>query len=290
MVLARNWRRWASVHFLLSVAASGGIMLDFVNPGRVGPGVLHGESVVDPDGHPDLGKEVAMSRFVRAVLGHRATKRQAQRGIPNRLGGAVFSCCAVVVMAIGLVSTRPSPLLAGDETGVGPMPQAGAAQPPSRFVAESRETLKRLQEKLTALGAQILADLGQEIPTDADVASQSLMVESAKARYQHALHAARPPRSPSRNIGRLLPDRRRNRARPRSSWPRLSWKVRGKPSREPRNATPNSSRSRAAQRGTSYATGNLKPVSSSRRIRRKKPSLPSNRPDPSWSCSSITKK
>ena len=164
-------------------------MLDFVNPARVGPGALHGESIVDPGGHPDLGKEIAMSRFVRAVAGHRAAKRQAQRGHPKSVSSRpVFvlldrrhGCRAREHAAVAAAGRR--------RAGVGPMPQAGAAQPPSRFVAESRETLKRLQEKMAGLAARALAGLDQEIPADGDVASQSLMVESAKAGYQHAVLA-----------------------------------------------------------------------------------------------------
>lgn len=70
---------------------------------------------------------------------------------------------------------------AGDE------PPARVTAEPARFVAESRESLKKLHEKLAALGTQLLDGLIIDDPTEGDVASQTLMVASAKAGYDKAV-------------------------------------------------------------------------------------------------------
>jgi hypothetical protein len=126
-----------------------------------------------------------MSRLVWTVAGHRAGQRSGERAIPNRMGVALFSGGAIVVLAFGLSSVQPVPLWAGDEPSAGPEPRAAAS--PSRFVAESRETLKRLHEKLASMGGQVLDGLDINEPTEADMAIQGLMVESAKAGNDHAL-------------------------------------------------------------------------------------------------------
>lgn len=161
-------------------------MLDMVNRLRGCHRAVHGESMFHHGRRNDLEKEITMPRSNWAVPGHRASQHLAECVMPNRFRIALISGGLIVVLAVGLLNTQPAPLRAGDGPTVGPIPQAGAAPPPSTFVAECRGTLKRLQEKMAGLGAQVLAGLDTGVPKEGDVASQSLMVESAKARYQHA--------------------------------------------------------------------------------------------------------
>jgi hypothetical protein len=85
----------------------------------------------------------------------------------------------VVVLAVGLAIAQAKPERAGDEPS--------AVAQPKRFVAESRATLKVLQEELAGLGVQVLEGLDMGEPAPGDVASQSLAVESAKAEQQKAI-------------------------------------------------------------------------------------------------------
>jgi hypothetical protein len=125
-----------------------------------------------------------MSGPVWPISGHRIIPRWAERLNPKGFRCVLVSAGSIIVLAVGFSSVQPLPLRAGDQPPAGSTPHADAVQ--SGFVAESRATLKRLQETMAGLGARALEGLEFNEPTDADIAIQSLMVESAKAAYQRA--------------------------------------------------------------------------------------------------------
>jgi hypothetical protein len=161
-------------------------MLDFANPARECQAALHVESTPVRAGYADLGKEIAMSRPIWPVTGHRIIQHGAERLNPKGFRCALVSAGSIVVLAVGLSSVQTVPLRAGDQPPAASKPHADAVQSPSGFVVESRRTLKRLQETMASLGAKVLEGLEINEPTEADIAIQSLMVESAKAGYQRA--------------------------------------------------------------------------------------------------------
>ncbi len=100
---------------------------------------------------------------------------------PHPFRVALGCAGSIVVLAASLSSAQSAPPPAGEH------PPVGTTHSPSRFVAESRATLKGLHETMARLAAQVLADLGSDVPAEGGMASQSLMVESAKAGHQEAV-------------------------------------------------------------------------------------------------------
>ncbi len=119
-----------------------------------------------------------MSSFVPAVSGNRTRLPWAKHLGPHRFRFALVCVYPIVVLAAGTLRAQVEPAPAG--TG----PTAGVAPAASRFVAESRETVKRLHEKMASLGAQVLAPLDTDGSAEGYAASQGIVIESAKAGYQ----------------------------------------------------------------------------------------------------------
>jgi hypothetical protein len=128
-----------------------------------------------------------MSRSDWPISGHRIIPHWAERLSPKGFRCVLVSAGSIIVLAVGFSSVQPVTLRAGDQPPAGSTPHADAVQSPSGFVAESRATLKRLQETMAGLAARALEGLDMNNPTEADMAIQTLTVESAKAGYQHAL-------------------------------------------------------------------------------------------------------
>ena len=91
-----------------------------------------------------------------------------------------------VILASALASTQPWPVRAGQELEPGPKTQRGVPRAPSAFVVESRNALKGLREALSGLAMRALAGIEQDGAGEGDIASQRLMVESAKAQFETA--------------------------------------------------------------------------------------------------------
>jgi len=91
-----------------------------------------------------------------------------------------FSALTTVVMVFGLLSAQPAQRKAGEEQRT----EAPAAS--GDFVTENRNELKTLRADLAGLGKGVLAGIEPGDPAAGDLASQRLVVESAKARYESA--------------------------------------------------------------------------------------------------------
>ena len=122
-----------------------------------------------------------MSRFIFHLVSKRISLRLAALLNPHPFRVALACAGSIVVLAASLSSAQSNPPRAGNH------PPAGTTHSPSLFVTESRATLKGLHETMARLAAQVLADVGSDVPAEGGEASQSLVVESAKAGHQQAV-------------------------------------------------------------------------------------------------------
>ena len=114
-------------------------------------------------------------------------RRRREISLPKKLAKSHICCIAgatglaIIVLAVTVGSTLSGVARAGDE------PTSQNAFPRSRFVSNSRESLKNLRERLVALATQLLGGLVIDDPNEGDVTSQILSVASAKAGYDKAV-------------------------------------------------------------------------------------------------------
>jgi hypothetical protein len=126
---------------------------------------------------PVSKKEIVMFGFVVHILGH--DYKWIGRKPDRRY------CCGTQAQELAVIAFTVSMLIAlADRATEAAQPPTS---PPARFLAESRESLKKLQFQMAALGAQVLDGLETEEPTKGELASQALTVSSAKAGYDCAV-------------------------------------------------------------------------------------------------------
>jgi hypothetical protein len=128
-----------------------------------------------------------MSAFRLAIKVEDRSKREKGRARDSKsLRAAGIVVIAVALLALGFLAAPSGPIRAADEPPAGSKVQAGVVAGPSRFVAESRKTLRKLHEELVNLCNQVLGSFETESSPDLDVVSHGLKVESAKANYHNA--------------------------------------------------------------------------------------------------------
>jgi hypothetical protein len=134
----------------------------------------------------DLGKQVVMSTSVAAVADRRQDDWLVRWAGFRRCAHTGALALTFVILASALASTQPWPVRAGQEPEPGTKTQRGVPRAPSAFVVESRNALKELREALSGLAMRALARIEQDGAGEGDIASQRLMVESAKAQFEAA--------------------------------------------------------------------------------------------------------
>ena len=150
-----------------------------------------------------------------------ANRRPVKREKPNRLRLALVSGCVLVA----LLTVQAGASRAGTEPRRQSTPQAQTAPPTSRFVADSRVTLKQLHEKLTGLATQALAGLDTTEPSADEIASQALRVETAKVGLQRATLSREVAEIALKEYQEGVSHRKRGPANQCWKWPGRTWKV-----------------------------------------------------------------
>jgi hypothetical protein len=149
---------------------------------------LRRETIVRVGRCAQIAKEIAVSRIVSAATHRKEEGSENRSKFPSaRFVGVAIA--AVVVFAVAVISSQPRALQAASESRVDPNGQASMPREPTALVVETERTLKSLREELAAVAINVLTGIDVSAPTEGDIAGQSLMIESAKARYQSALLA-----------------------------------------------------------------------------------------------------
>jgi hypothetical protein len=130
-----------------------------------------------------------MSRSAWARACCRVNQPAAERRVLNRRRTRFVSVCSILALGIGCTKTQaPAPPAASTQAVTNKTPPA-TVPAESKFVAESRQTLREIHDAMATLANRLLTEGAPSKPTEADVSSQKTAVESAKAACQQMLLA-----------------------------------------------------------------------------------------------------
>ena len=127
-----------------------------------------------------------MPRSAAAIAVRRRARWFTEGSRTQRLGIAGASALTFAVLLIGLVHAVPTAVRAGQVPKPGAESQPQSPKAPSAFVVENRKVLKELQEALSGFAVRVLAGIAPDVAQDDNIASQRLVIESAKTEYQAA--------------------------------------------------------------------------------------------------------
>ena len=102
------------------------------------------------------------------------------------LGIAGASALRFAVLLIGVAHAVPTAVHGGQVPKPAAESQPQSPRAPSVFVVESRKALVELQESLSGFAVRVLSGIAPDVAQDDNVASQRLVIESAKIELQAA--------------------------------------------------------------------------------------------------------
>ncbi len=160
---------------------------------RCGAGARPHESIIKPGCYPEPGREIAVPRLICAAFCRQPSQRMLTGSRTNWLRLATMSASSMIVFTCIIQSTSPCRLSAGEQPLVGIQVEPVAAADSSSFVAESCENLKNAHEDLIKLHRDIMGlgdarrNYGDMLAaSEGEIASETVMVESAKAKERYS--------------------------------------------------------------------------------------------------------